>query len=348
MTCDVDNVLQVLGRYARRIDRRSISAVSRRSGFSGAGVWKVETPTVDWAVRLWPSHGLKPQRILGLHRLLEHVQRHGVDVVAVPIPADDGSTLVVVPDNGAVWQVEPWLPGAADFHACPTETRLRHALAALARWHQAAATHVPDERSCEWFASLPKENSPAVLERYELTGRWSRDRLTRLARRVEGAPDGERRTVCLDLIRRLPRLLPLAEQELAALRAERFALQPCLRDVWHDHVLFVGERVTGLIDPSACRTENVAADLARLIGSLAEDDANLWSTALDEYRRHRPLSMMEEWLIGVLDRSGVVLSAATWLEWIYVDERPFAPLDEAVLGRLRHWQRRVAKLDASW
>ena len=67
-------------------------------------------------------------------------------------------------------------------------------------------------------------------------------------------------------------------------------LQPCLRDVWHDHVLFQGDEVTGLIDPSAARTDTVAADISRLAGSLIADDRRAWGKAMDAYQAVRPLS----------------------------------------------------------
>src|SRR5262249_28738628 len=110
--------------------------------------------------------------------------------------------------------------------------------------------------------------------------------------------------------------------------------------VWHDHLLFTGDTVTGLIDASACRTENVAGDLARLIGSLIEDNARGWKIALETYRSHHPLSLAEEALIIVLDRSAVLLSSITWLNWLAIERREF-PDQDAALDRLRHWHRRL-------
>ncbi len=105
----------------------------------------------------------------------------------------------------------------------------------------------------------------------------------------------------------------------------------------------MGDAVSGLIDASACRTENVAADLSRLLGSLIEDDRTAWHTALDIYRRFRPLSLAEETLIGVLDRSGTVLSALTWLRWLCVEQRTFSD-PAAVVQRLEFLIRRLRRL----
>ncbi len=60
-------------------------------------------------------------------------------------------------------------------------------------------------------------------------------------------------------------------------------LQPCIRDVWHDHVLFVGDDVSGLVDFGAMQPDSVAADIARLLGSLAGDDRQAWTIGLAAY-----------------------------------------------------------------
>ena len=108
-------------------------------------------------------------------------------------------------------------------------------------------------------------------------------------------------------------------------------LQPCLCDVWHDHVLFDGDRVTGLIDYGAMKIDHLAVDLARLLGSLVEYDLSGWEIGLTAYREVRPLSADEEVLARALDATGTIAAAAVWLRWLYYDGKEFE--DRAAAGR---------------
>lgn len=279
-------------------------------GFSGAKVYRVESEAGRFALRRWPPGGLPPERLRGLHRLLRCIRDGGLEVVAVPVVSQGGSTLVHF--HGADWQLEPWLPGTADYHAAPSDEKLAAALRTLARWHTAAARFEPQGEEATWFAS-GVARSPAV-----------RERLRRIQTVHAGLPDLEstvRRSSDEDwialagrVIDALQRFGPRVERDLALLAEQRYPLQPCLRDVWHDHVLFTGDEVTGLIDPSACRTESVASDIARLAGSLVGNDMAGWNRALEAYEQVCPLSLEERALVPVLDRSGVLLSALAWIE----------------------------------
>ena len=103
-------------------------------------------------------------------------------------------------------------------------------------------------------------------------------------------------------------------RQLSVFVSTLFRCQPCLRDVWHDHLLWTGSQVTGLIDPGSARIDNVAIDVARLLGSLVEDDAQGWERGLEAYERAEGLSLEETGLVTVLDQSGVLLAGAVWVE----------------------------------
>jgi homoserine kinase type II len=136
-----------------------------------------------------------------------------------------------------------------------------------------------------------------------------------------------------------PRIMPVL-QSSAQLRVR---LQPCIRDIWHAHVLFLGETVSGIIDFGAMRPENVAADIARLLGSFVADDRGAWQRGLAAYQSVRPLSPEELTLVDAFDRSTVLMGGLQWLEWIYLDRREFAD-PRAVLARIDGFLSRLSWL----
>ncbi|MEX0701738.1 MAG: phosphotransferase [Planctomycetales bacterium] len=310
-------------------------------GFSGAVIFRVRCSAGDFCVRGWPPGGMPAERILGLHRLLGHVRGAGVTQLAVPVDASDGSTLVRV--AGRDWQVEPWLPGRADFHEEPSDARLRAAMRCLADWHRAAASFRCAPGDERWFGSRPAGVSPGVPDRLERIERWHGPKGAALRSAIDQAPSGPFRRLAREVHAAFRRAAPRIADELRSAAEHRVPLQPCLRDVWHDHVLFLEDDVSGLVDPSACRTENVAADIARLLGSLLGDDPPHWNFALAEYERVRPLSDSERRLVPVLDRGGVLLSGMTWLDRVYLRGWKVGD-DPRVLDRLATILSRMERL----
>lgn len=310
-----------------------VRVVDVAPGFSGAAVTRVITAERDWCLRQWPAGpgSLRASRLQELHRWLAFLAQNGINTVAVPVRARTGATIVEA--SGRHWQLEPWLPGTADFHQRPTDARLRNIAVQLARLHQASAQYVATPAGTEWFA-CGAGVSPAVLER--------REKLERIAQRPAFAPGhsaAAERERMVELAAAVQRVAPRIAAELGTLMDVRVRLHPCLRDVWHDHILWTGDEVTGIIDPSAARAENVAADLSRLLGSLLGDARDRWNMALDTYASVRPLTSDERRLISVLDRSGVVLSAAHWLERL-----SHKKLTSRELERVRWLSKRVFAL----
>ncbi len=120
-------------------------------------------------------------------------------------------------------------------------------------------------------------------------------------------------------------------------------LQPCIRDIWHDHVFFEGDEVSGLVDFGALQTDSVAADIARLFGSMVGDDPLGWKTAIQAFESIQPLPEAERSLVTVFDRSTVLLSGMNWLWWICVEQREFEG-HETILARLDVTIQRLRRL----
>jgi homoserine kinase type II len=166
------------------------------------------------------------------------------------------------------------------------------------------------------------------------------DRLRRAVVSVDWPEAAERGRRILDLF-------SLAAQSVAARLKPaceaKASQQFCLRDIKADHVLFEGDRVSGLIDFGAMRIECVSGDIARLLGGMAADDPALWREGLAAYESKRPLSQPERELIPIFDETSVLLSGIHWLNWIYLDGRTFHD-PRAVISRLDELLVRLERL----
>jgi homoserine kinase type II len=241
----------------------------------------------------------------------------GLHFVPLVQQTRDGGT--VVEAGGRAWDVTEWMPGRADFRANPTDARLCAAVEAVARLHEAWSRLTPS-------GPVP---CPAVERRWRALTEW--DRLVAAGWRPRPAPDDPVAPPAEVAWARLPELVPQARAALLPWLHAPVPVQPCLCDVWHDHVLFDGDRVTGLIDYGAAKVDHVAADLARLLGSLVPDEPERVTAAVRAYERIRLLPQPE--LVELLDWTGVVVGVSNWLRWLYHDGRAYANR-AAVVARL--------------
>jgi homoserine kinase type II len=312
----------VLGRYG--LPGTAAHALGNHGGFSGARLWRVEVGTASFCLRAWPPGDPTPERLHWLHDLMAAARGASLAFVPHVVPVG-GATFVS--HAGRLWELSTWLPGRADFHQNPAPPRLRAACVALARLHLAWADLFPAEGPC---GALDRRRRRAE-EWLALVGSGWRPRPD-AADPVR--PSAERAfRVLSDWAGRVGGLLePLA--------GRRLALHPCLCDIWHDHVLFEGDVVSGIVDYGSIKVEHPAADLARLLGSLAGDDAAAWTEGLDAYAALRPLAAEERALAVVLDRTGVIVAAGIWLTWLYRDGRAFDDR-QLVADRLAELVRRM-------
>jgi len=309
----------ILNKYPQAFQPSTIERLGAAGGFSGARLWRITTGDGRFCLRGWPPEHPSAERLDGIHRLLRHVHEGGFHRVPLPIPTRTAATFVM--HGGRLWQLEPWLPGVADYHHRPTAAKLRAALETLGRFHQAARDFSPSVHA----------PSPGILERRHRFAVLLQGDLKVLTAAVQrgGWPALQRQGRLL--LHRFSALSAEVAHQLDRAARHEVRLQPCIRDVHGQHVLFLGSRVSGLVDFGAVRQENVAVDVSRLLGSLAGSDRRAWQVGLAAYESIRPLSPIERRLLGPLDRSGLLLGGLNWLRWIYVEGRTFE--DRAAVER---------------
>ncbi len=308
------------------------------SGFSGARLWRWTSATKgNLVLRRWPVQHPTEDRLRFIHGVLRHLAENGIDFIAPPCMTANGATFVW--EAGHLWELAPWLPGHAISEGTrPSNVQLSNAGQAVAHLHLAA-----QDFDC---SSRTGQVSPGISERAAKLSQLLQSGYARLTNAVNSPysqPAEQFLPLATELIGLFPVAAPLVWQHLKATQHFAVALQPCLRDIWREHVLFEGDQVTGIVDYGALRTESVAADLARLFSSLAEDRPADWLQGVAAYEAMRPMSPEERQLIVALDVSGTLLSASNWLEWLFVEQRQFSNR-EGVLSRLATILRRLHHL----
>ena len=308
-----------------------IEPLDMARGWSGSQIWRLTAAGRLFCLRRWPAGQPTDDRLRLIHHVLTHAAAEGIDFVPVPLSAQGGESFVQ--HAGHLWELAPWMPGRADYREHPSPERLAAAMTALARFHVATASIASEDLTNRQRERPDRIAPPAIVERLELVERLLSGQCDRLESAVH-------RGLGADLDSRAMRIISAARHRLLLLRgplaaAARIAvpLQPAIRDVHHDHILFTGEQVTGLVDFGAMRIDTPLADIARLLGSLAGDDAASRRLALDWYSQIRSLSNSDRGLVHLLDQANAVLSGFNWLQWLYLDRRDMGPL-EPILRRL--------------
>jgi homoserine kinase type II len=289
---------------------------------SGAQFWRVATSRGTLCLRRWPVEHPSPQRLTFIHAVLRHATRRGISFIPLPISTHEGESFVY--HAGHLWQLEPWMPGAADYEQSPRAERLRAAMTALAQLHVATrnfgATPIRSGRTIEAMSDSPHSAIPRRLARLR---ELAQQGTTVLSRAIDNTIWPELAPLARQFIALLPSALPSSIAKLEPLVGVGLQLQPCLRDVWHDHILFTGDEVAGIIDFGAIDIDTPATDIARLLGSLVGDGAQGWQAGLAAYSAIRPLSPEESLSVLALDQSGTILAGCNWIRWIDIERRRF-------------------------
>ena len=307
--------------------------LGNRGGFSGASIWRVEAASRVFCLKAWPQSPTDPNQFERMHAWMLAARQAGLGFIPrVHLRADGGSWVRV---DDRFWDLTSWMPGTADFHTHPSIERLTAAAVALGQVHAA------------WQQFRSYGECPSIERRLEALADWNR-MVSRGWRLSTGPfPDPEWTILLQRAGHLVSTLCPRLEAMLSSWRQRPVPLQACIGDFWHDHVLFQGEAVSGLIDFGSVRIDHPASDLGRLLGSLVGDDDSSWAKALSAYRSVRPFPWEAEALARLLDRTGVMVSLINWLRWCGDGERSFS--DPAavtqrlgsLVERVEGWQKRT-------
>lgn len=285
-----------------------IESLGNAGGLSGCQLWRYPSSLGVLAVRLWPESGPDARTLERIHGWLADARSMGI--VPVPIPARDGRSVQEL--GGRLWEIVPWMPGAAHECELPALKFVRGGFAMLATFHRTLARHAT------------RGTSPDLVARHSeiaglLASGFNRLELVLDQRRS----DDPRVAIARQWLPLARRLAPRLEPELRWACGMVVPLQPCLRDIRPAHLLFVADQIRGLVDFGAMGVESVAVDLARLTSEWLGTDLRARAEALAAYEAIRPLDAAETALIPIFERSAALLGASRWVHWHFIEGRTF-------------------------
>jgi Ser/Thr protein kinase RdoA (MazF antagonist) len=330
----------VLSCYAPEIAHATWTPLGNAGGFSGARIWRGQAQDGRrLCLREWPALRTTEDRLQEIHVAMRQL----AELPFVPdlVATQDDSTIVQLDDS--FWEISTWMPGTADFHRQPTDARLFAAMRTLASMHELLVPVRPVEAPCPAVKRILR-----ALRGWRdlLQSGWKPDfnlprpaPIPALARRAWKAISADTYSIEFTLVEWEVRVLPV---------------QFCLCDIWHDHILFEGDEVTGVIDYGAVKPDCVAIDLARLLGSMIPDEPERMHRALAIYSAIHAVPSDILRLSTVLDRAGSVVGLTNWLRWLYLEKRTYteaagvAKRMEALLKRVELKMPAALSPWASW
>ena len=339
----VPELIAALGHWLPSPEQAQFCGLGEGSSFSGAGLWRVEHGDQIYVFRRWPqpaSTSCDVNRVSWLQRHLAEAGRP----VAAPLalrehPESLVFTKISLDRDVAAWTLTPWLPGVADYWMTPRPAKLKAALRMLAQIHLAAESFPVGDKT----DAARTDRSPALVRRADRLESLKSAEWAELNYHLAKSPATIERETAFEALELIHRALGRLWHESLRWCDEPLPLQWVIRDVWHDHVLFSEDKVTGVIDFGAAAVDSPAGDVARLLGSLVGDDKEGWRLGVEAYQRERPLSPVELEAIRHFDASGTLLSAFNWVHWLFRDPTVLGP-NVARTASQRRLERLVNRL----
>jgi len=311
--------LAVLSRYPFAHLRLQWHRVA--GGFSGAEVWCAddETHSPVFALKAWPPE-FPIARLAQIHAWMSRAAH--LSFVPAILRTVDGDSIVTAHDR--IWDASSWMPGTP--RESPSAAEVEAACAALALLH--AAWPAVASRPC-----------PGVLNRLRVLHEW-------LSASVDPAQTLLFAPSLNLLLRRASNLAtstaPAAIRLLEPWATTPLRIQPCLRDVRGEHVLFSGSAVTGIVDYGATAEDHPSVDLARLLGDFAAENEALFASGLRTYREAGGELDIPDTFVRILDRAGALCSIIMWVVRLCLNRQSY-PDTTAVETRLDKLLRQVGQ-----
>jgi Ser/Thr protein kinase RdoA (MazF antagonist) len=297
-------------------------------GLSGAHIWRCQSAYHgQLCLRQWPLEHPDAQRLEFIHAAINYARTEGLDFVPQLYKDQFGRSFHSI--NDCFWEVTQWLPGEADYLKRPSPKKLESAIDALARLHRC-------------WRGLRRETgmSPTMCERAKMLKRWlnQHDLMERIGRLVRSPEESQ---LSLTSLQQLQLNGPQILGRLEHMSHNVVTLQPVVRDVWSEHLLFERDKLVGIVDYGALRIDEPAVDLARMLGSLEPFSESARQAALAIYNGLSADCPQDLDRVSLLDLCSSLLTALQWMQWLVEQRRTFDTSPESLFAR---WKNAIARL----
>ena len=212
------------------------------------------------ALKRWPAN-IAPDRLVQIH--------HWMDLAAhvpfVPTLVRTHTNETYVRDASHLWDATTWHHG----YPCerPGAEEVENACAAAALLHEV------------WRHLSLRGASPGIRRRIDVLSQWLAN-----PERIATSPEAAVTELLPRARSAIDRCASTISQALQRWENVPLRLQPCVRDLRGEHLLFTATQVTGIVDYGAMDVDTPTLDLARLLGDLAGEDTRLFALGVQKYR----------------------------------------------------------------
>lgn len=304
-----ENLRAILAHWFTRAELSGLRFEEIPGGKSHSRFWRVAHEQTRYCLR---SDPIVDRAEIGtrnrVHAFIEQVWKAGFRKVPLPHRTLRDEFFI---EKKAIWELLEWLPGEST--RSPTRVQILAAVECLARFHLVAAMYED-----------PLRGHPRGLkQRAEILEELSSGLLNEIQVAVRGATLLPMGNLVQRIADQVATNLPLAQSIIHSART-KVPLQWCLFDCHIQNILFVGEEVSGIVDLGLAGMGSISQDIARLVGSSIRLDQSQWVECLAVYQKHRSLSKNEIQLVLAFHVSGIIVAAANWLRWRFVENHPAA------------------------
>ena len=351
----------ILSAYPIGFQANAVTPLSPTAALGRCRYWMVEADEGTFCLRRWPKEQTNIERLQFIQAVLWHAVCEGIEIV--PLPLETRQRKGIVRCQDCFWELMPWIgtiPETSsefsqsvlfvegtekhDWDIFTEESfRIVSAMLALAQFHEAVVSFpLPDP---------PESFSVGIRRRLSCCQTWTSGRFATLRRALEEVyrlPQNDTESHLARLgLRYIDLVIPLAGTESALLHRATLLpirVQPVIRNACFRHLRFDEDGVCGMIDFTQLGVDSVALDVATLLGSLADGNADAWAYGLKAYQSIRPLSDTERHLTAAFDVSQTLLEGLEYLDAVFLREEPFTMLQlSEILRRVEHLVARLSK-----